>query len=92
MNAASMPSELHTAIRLAKGAGLLITASWAHSGNLMARAHDEEQLRVYEPAAVPAYLAGAIARTTGRRDLPWRYLLDAMEDLAEVWPWTMVEP
>lgn len=88
----TVPAELYRAVDSARGAGLLITAGWAHSGNLMARAHDEEQLRVYKPAAVPAYLAGAIARTTGRRDLPWQYLLDAMEDLAEVWPWTMVEP
>lgn len=89
----TVPPELYRVVNAARGAGLLELADWLPSGRLMLRVRDERISRACEPVAVPAYLAGAIARTAnGRRDLPWRYLLDAMEDLAEVWPWTMVEP
>lgn len=88
----TIPTELYRAVTSARAAGLLETVCWCPRGVLLARLRGDDVAVYHAPQEIPAYLAGAIARTTGRRDLPWRYLLDAMEDLAEVWPWTMVEP
>ena len=88
--AVSAPVQLSKAVDLAREAGVLRVANWSHSGSLIARAPDQEQLRVYPPGAVPALLATAIARRGPSCATAYLELLDAMEDLAEVMTWTAV--
>jgi len=88
----TMPTGLNRAVFLAREAKVLAASNWSHSGNLLARAHDQEQLAVYPPEAVPALIAGAIARRGPSCATAYLDLLDAMEDLASACPWWMVTP
>ena len=93
----SVPTKIHKAVGLARAAGVLETVCWCPGSVLLARIHGDSEARTHEATVLPTVLAGAIARVDPASPpnggaITWRHLLDAMEDLAEVWPWWTVTP